>query len=399
MIHPPLAYRSQVDSKPVKAARVLAGLPDRQPTLCRRIGLPLGDPAAWISLPVDDGQATQTIAIVRDLEMDRVASVDEVDQVKCPADFASETNPLSGDRETATFQALARCLHYASITDVIGDRNLPLIAVNALADCGIAIHLDDQLGILDRRTKSSSELSKLREAQRVTEAVMGEVCQWIGRSDTNAEGLLIRDDELVTSERVRSLAAMKFLSRGFSLTHGAIVAGPPHAGDCHHAGTGPLRTGTPIIIDLYPRDDQSRYHGDCTRTVVHGDIPDVVARMHAAVLEAKRAAEPMLTPGRDAGDVNQIAREVLQRHGYVEQRGEITDQPSIQHGLGHGIGLEIHEPILLDDNGGTLLANEVFTVEPGLYGRSTGGVRIEDMVIVTPDGGDNVSELSCDLSW
>ena len=181
--------------------------------------------------------------------------------------------------------------------------------------------------------------------------------------------------------------------------HGAIVATAPHVADCHHAGEGPLFTERPIIIDLFPRDESTRYWGDCTRTVVHGQIPEAVKRMHAAVVEAKAASTAMLKAGNTADVIHKASEEILLRHDYPTSRGEITDHPSIQHGTGHGIGLDLHEPILLDHGGGEVLEGEVFTVEPGLYGRNDGGVRVEDMLVVTNSEARNLNSLPEQLSW
>ena len=115
--------------------------------------------------------------------------------------------------------------------------------------------------------------------------------------------------------------------------------------------------------------------------------------MHKAVVEAKAAAEALLKTGNTAGQIHQAAEDVLVRHGFPLSRGTITDHPSIQHGTGHGIGLDLHEPILLDHGGGEVLKGEVFTVEPGLYGRIDGGIRVEDMLVVTDDGPRNLNRL------
>ena len=181
--------------------------------------------------------------------------------------------------------------------------------------------------------------------------------------------------------------------------HGAIVATAPHVADCHHPGTGPLLTGVPVVIDLFPRDDASRFWGDCTRTVVHGQASDVALAMHRAVVDAKQAAIERLRPGATASSVHQASESLLQQRGFGCSRGTVTDYPSIQHGTGHGIGLDVHEPILLDEGGGEIFAGEVFTVEPGLYGRRDGGVRVEDMLVVTEDGPQNLNRLHEGLDW
>lgn len=346
---------------------------------------------------------------MRDLEMDRVRAVgsdsgdDDVaiglGSVFCPADFPPGEGKLSADRETATAQAVAACLLKECVTRVRCDRTLPLIYAYHVAAAGIEVDYDDELGVLDRRTKTASEIAALRQAQHVTEQVMLQICRRIATASVDDDGHLIDEAYLLTSERIRAFASRLFMDRGFTMSHGAIVASAPHSADCHHAGAGPLSTGVPIIVDLFPRDESTRFNGDCTRTVVHGTVSDEVARMHAAVVASKAAGEAELIPGSTGDAVHHAVIRVLEAAGYKSHRGELTDEPSIQHGTGHGIGLDVHEPILLDDGGGELLAGEVFTVEPGLYGRRTGGVRLEDMLVVTENGPDNLNDLPFDLNW
>ncbi|SMP63221.1 Xaa-Pro aminopeptidase [Neorhodopirellula lusitana] len=410
MIHQSLSINGSHDSSSKDrtsdqpTATVFAGLADRNANLFRRIGLPLGDPTAWIELP-----SGETIRIVRDLEMGRVIEAADKaaaelpastppHRVACPADFQPPSG-LSGDRETAVAQSVAACLIEHKVKRVRADRSLPLIYAWHLAEAGIPIDYDDELGVRDRRVKTQAELEAMAHAQHVTEQVMFEVCHRIATASVDDDGHLFQDDELMTSERVVNYAMRGFMERGFTMSHGAIVAAAPYSADCHHSGTGPLSTGVPIIVDLYPRDELTRYNGDCTRTVVHGTPSEEVVRMHAAVVAAKAAAEAQLFPGRTAESVHLASDGELMKAGYPYSRGEFTDEPSIQHGTGHGIGLEVHEPILLDHGGEAMLEGEVFTVEPGLYGRRLGGVRIEDMLLVTKDGPKNFNQLQYGLNW
>lgn len=373
-------------------ARIMAGFPDKNASLLRRIGVPLGDPAAWIELD------TRRIALVRDIEMDRVQQVGHADDVTTPAEHPPPAG-LSADRETATAEAAAQVLRAAKVEQVFADRSLPYIYAWHIEQAEIEIMYDPDLGVVDRRQKSHQEIEWLARAQQVTEEVMRMLCERVASSSVADDGTLMHDGETLTSERVHSMAATEFMQRGFSMGHGAIVATAPEVADCHHRGQGPLRSGVPVIIDLFPRDDATRYWGDCTRTVVHGQASDTVQRMHAAVVEAKAAASAQLRVGNTADAVHRASDAVLKQHGFPLSRGTITDQPSIQHGTGHGIGLDVHEPILLDKEGGELLEGEVFTVEPGLYGRIDGGVRVEDMLVVTLDQPRNLNSLHEGLDW
>lgn len=372
--------------------RMLAGIPQQNASLFRRLGAALGDPAVWIELD------SRRIALVRDLEMERVERIGHADEVTC-----AEAHPppagLSPDRETATAEAAVQLLRAAKVERLYADRSLPYIYVWHLQQAEIEVLYDDELGVTDRRSKTQQEIQSLATAQRTTETVMRMMCEMIGGSTVARDGTLQHDGEPLTSERIRSLAAIEFMKRGYSMTHGAIVASVPDVADPHHSGAGPLRTGQPIVIDLFPRDESTRYWGDCTRTVVHGQPSGAVIAMHAAVVAAKAAAIAALTAGTTADHVHTAAEQVLIRHGYRASRGRITDEPSIQHGTGHGIGLDLHEPILLDWEGPEILDGEVFTVEPGLYGRRDGGVRVEDMLVVTAGEPRNLNSLPETLQW
>ena len=372
--------------------KLFAGISKSNPSLFRRVRVPLGDPAAWVES--DNG----AIAIVRDLEMDRVRQNSNADLVTCPAAHAPPDG-LSGDRETATAQALAQYLAGEGVSSATCDRTFPYIYAWHLKHVGIELAYDDQLGVIDRRTKSDAELESLSKSQSVTESVMRQMCEMIAGADVGADGILHFEGEQLTSERVRSIAGIEFMKRGFSMSYGAIVATAPHVADCHHAGEGPLRTDVPVVVDLYPMDESTRYWGDCTRTVVNGTPSETVQKMHAAVVDAKKAATAKLTAGATASEVHQASEDKLIEHGYKTSRGTITDEPSIQHGTGHGIGLDVHEPILLDTGAGEIFAGEVFTIEPGLYGRKDGGVRVEDMLVVTEGEARSLNSLHEGLDW
>lgn len=374
------------------SARILAGYPDKNASLFKRIGVPLGDPAAWIELD------SHRIALVRDLEMDRVVKMSHADEVTCPAEHAPPFG-LSADRETATAQAVAQLLRSAKVEEVVADRSLPFVYAWHLIEAEISVQYDETLGVIDRRQKTQQEIEGLYRAQQTTEEVMRLLCERVASCSVSVDGFLMHEGAELTSERLRSMASIEFMQRGFSMGHGAICATAPHVADCHHPGEGKLKTCVPVIIDLFPRDDSTRLWGDCTRTVVHGQPSDTVKAMHQAVLAAKLASTEQLRVGSTGDAVHKAGENELLAHGYPISRGTITDKPSIQHGTGHGIGLDVHEPILLDHEGGELLENEVFTIEPGLYGREDGAVRVEDMLVVTNAEPRNLNALHDGLNW
>jgi Xaa-Pro aminopeptidase len=377
---------------------LLAGVPQSNMTLYHRIRFSVGDSAAWIG---NFGGAGESLLLVRDIEMERARQHARADRVACAADFVPEGG-LSGDRDTALAQATAECLRRAGANVVVTDRTLPFLFAWQLQQAGMEVQYDADLGVLQRRVKDGEEIVALTKAQTVTMEAMQMACSWIATASADAIGVLHQGGEVLTSERVRRRITQFVLERGFSNSHDSIVATVPHVADCHHFGTGPLVSGVPVIVDIFPRDDSTGYNGDCTRTVVHGTPTDTVKRMHAAVVAAKNAGCAALCAGTTGEAVHRATVAVIEEHGFAFKRGssKVDDAiPAMRHGTGHGIGLDVHEPILLDDGGGEILSGEVFTVEPGLYSATLGGVRVEEMAWVNGDSASILGTLHEGLIW
>jgi Xaa-Pro aminopeptidase len=379
------------------SATVLAGIPSENCSLYHRVRFAAGDPAAWLVFHLP-GQS-HTEFIVRDIEAERARRKVPADKVSCPADYTPEGG-LSSDRATATAQSVAECLRRHNVDLVKTDRTLPYIFAWHIQQAGIAIEYDPDLGVLDRRAKDEYELDCLASAQAVTEEAMLMACQSIARAQAQSDGSLWSDNLRLTCERVQAMIMQFLQERNFQCPHGMIVATTPDSADCHEKGSGPIRTGEAVIIDIYPMSNRTRYFGDCTRTVVHGQPNEMMQRMHAAVLAAKQAATDLAVAGQTGDAVHAAARSQIESHGFRFARGVIDDEPVMPHGTGHGIGLEVHEPILLDEGGEKLLAGEVLTIEPGLYSRRWGGVRVEDMVAIRHQApAKNFNSLPTGLDW
>ena len=377
-----------------RTARVMAGIPAGNRSLYQSIRFVVGDPTAIIEV---DGVRT---LILRDIEMERAKRHARATNVACPRDF-EPAGGLSGDRETATAQALAECLRRAGVTEAIGDRTLPLIYAEHIRHVGIAVRYDADFGVSERRSKDEQEVAWLAEAQAATEQAMRMACELVANATARADGVLEHDGATLTSERVMTAIDLFLLVLGYENPQ-SIVAGGPVGADCHDHGHGDLRTGEPVIVDIFPRNRTTLFNGDCTRTVVHGEVPEALARMHEAVVAAKAAAERAVRPGISGEVVHRATLEELSRRGYAHGQPP-ADAPDtwcgMTHGTGHGIGLDVHEPPLLDLKGLPLVEGDALTIEPGLYCKAIGGVRVEDMVIVTRDGCRNLNALPMGLCW
>ncbi len=380
-------------------ARMMAGIPTLNAGLYRRIRFLVGDPVAWIELDHGDGSKQSTL-ILRDIEMQRAKASAKADKVACPADY-TPSGGLSGDRETATAQSAAEFARRAGCKEVVVDRSLPMIFAEMFQRAGIAVQCDTEWGLIERRQKDETEIACIRYAQQQTEAVMQMACRTIAGAQLGPGNTLLLDGLPLTSERMQSMIDVWLLERGFSNPM-SIVAGGPIGADCHDHGHGPLRSMEPIIVDIFPRDKKTLYNGDCTRTVVHGKISDEIAAMHAAVARAKADAMAAVRAGVTGQSVHEATCRSMEASGYqmgFPPEGAKDHFTSMTHGTGHGLGLEVHEPPLLAVGGPELLVGDVVTIEPGLYCKAIGGVRIEDMVVVTKDGCVNLNSLPEGLDW
>jgi Xaa-Pro aminopeptidase len=358
-------------------------------TLYHRTGFLVGDACALIEVA-----GRGSTLIIRDIEAARARKHARADRVVTPADLVAAKD-LSPDRETHFAQAAAAFLVREGVRVVTGDRTLPLSFVDMIRRAGVAVEYDAEMGVVERRTKSPGEIEHVRAAQAATEAAVEMACVMIARSTARADGVLMVEGAALSAERVRAMIAVHLLNAGYAAPP-SIVAGGACGADCHEHGHGELRTGEPVIIDVFPQSKSTMYQGDCTRTVVHGTPTAELVRMHAAVVEAKAAATRALRAGVHAGDVHAATIGALAARGFARAI-PAADAPrtfvSLQHGTGHGLGLDGHEPPLLDGEAGTgpvLLAGEVVTVEPGLYSVAYGGVRVEDALVVTAAGCGNL---------
>ncbi len=380
-------------------ALLMAGIPQLNSALYHRIRFLVGDPVAYVQLPTAAG-GVKSILILRDIEMDRARRRARADEVACPGDFAP-ANGLSGDRETATAQAAAECLRRAGVTRVVADRTLPLIFADLAREAGIGVECDMEMGVADRRRKDPEEIEHVRQSQQATEQIIERICRLIARAEARSDGVLLDEGRPLTSERVRAMINHWFIDLGY-VNPPSIIAGGPIGADCHDLGHGELRTGEPVIVDVFPRNESTLYYGDCTRSVVHGDVPDEVLRMHVAVCDAKRRGMAAARSGVTGEDVHRATIAAIVEHGYqtgLPPADAPDDYCAMTHGTGHGVGLDCHEPPLLDFKGPELLESELVTIEPGLYRRGVGGVRVEDIVLIHSDRCETLNRLPEGLDW
>lgn len=237
----------------------------------------------------------------------------------------------------------------------------------------------------ERTVKTPLEKGWMAASQRMVFKAMG-LAEKILRDATIKRGTLYWKGKILTSERLRFEMERFLLENGFQLVWEAIVAGGLQACDPHCTGSGPLKPHEAIIIDCFPRSAKTRFFGDATRTFCKGKASPELKRQYAAVKQAQEAAIEKIKAGVNGKTIHRWIQKYFESQGFPTKEINGYKQGFI-HGTGHGIGLEIHEePTRISPTDYILKAGHVVTVEPGLYYRKTGGVRLEDVVYVTKKG-------------
>jgi Xaa-Pro aminopeptidase len=239
--------------------------------------------------------------------------------------------------------------------------------------------------------KTDAELAGMKRAQRAAEAGM-DAARELLRTRVASGGL--------TVEEVKAAMSRVFAEHGTTADEFIVAPGPQGAVG-HDMGSGPIEQGVPVVVDIWPRDNESFVYCDMTRTFVVGDVPDRVREWHRLCKEALDGAIGAIRDGVQGRDVFDSTCDIFEAAGEPTVRTKApgkTLADGFFHGLGHGVGLEVHEePGLGLVAGSPLRAGDVVTVEPGLYRQGYGGVRLEDLVLVTRDGAEKLTQYPYDL--
>ncbi|GAB3318876.1 aminopeptidase P family protein [Haloplanus rallus] len=306
-------------------------------------------------------------------------------------DRVSEVGPVAGRAAV-----VADFLADRDVASVTVPARFPLGTADGLREAGVTVRVDDDDAVTRiRAVKTDAELDHVRRAQRANERAMA-TAESLIESATVVDGVLHRDGDPLTSEAVRRAIERTLLDEGCALDE-TIVACGADAADPHERGSGPLRADEPIVVDIFPRDKETRYHADMTRTFLRGEPDPRLREWFALTDEARRAALDAVEPGVTGEAVHDAACEVYEAADVPTLRTDPSTETGFIHSTGHGVGLDVHELPRIAPDGDELEPGNVITIEPGLYDPQVGGVRIEDLVVVTADGAENLTEYPVEL--
>ncbi len=282
--------------------------------------------------------------------------------------------------------------HGLSAVDV--DADFPTVLADHLRQHDVDIRPRTDIYQYRRRIKTAQEVEYITATENAGMTALQKAIDVIAAAEIR-DGLLYHEGRELSSKDLIYAVESDLLDNGNS-TEDSICCGGPESADPHRTSSDVIRVGLPIVLDIYPFDKHTRYWGDMTRTVVRGTPQPAVDRMWEAVLEAQQAGLDAVKPGANGRDVHYACCEVFKKHGYgslARPYRDIQSDARFIHGTGHGLGLEIHEFPRISEADVVLEVGDVITVEPGLYDPNLGGIRIEDLVVVTETGCRNLTTL------
>ena len=336
-------------------------------------------------------------AVLTSFEVDRVSAAGiEAHPLE---EFGWDELVGQGPREQQALILYERAVEQLGVQDAVVPSSFPLDLADRLREKGITLRPDRALFAERRRVKNENELAGIRKAQRGTEVAMAAARDML-RAAEAGNGTLLLEGEPLTSERIKARISDVFSEHAL-VSDAMIVAHGAQGAEGHETGSGPIAPGESVVIDLFPRDTDSGCYADMTRTFVVGDIPEELAEYHRYVDEALQRSMEAVKAGADGNAIYRLVCDIFHEAGYPTQlskkEGEVLSS-GFFHGLGHGVGLEVHEQPWLSRDPSKLVAGDVITLEPGLYRQGFGGVRLEDLVLVTDDGAENLTDFPYDLT-
>ena len=273
----------------------------------------------------------------------------------------------------------------------------PLKAAIELSDAGIEVICAKAPFFPARECKTREEIAAIAKSVKATEEMMRLLHAMLAESKVNAQGCLELAGQVVTCEFLRAEIEGNFKRMGYTASRTILACGVQSAAP-HNIGSGPVRAGEPLVADIFPRSDTTGYWGDMTRTFLKGRAPKHVLRAYRAVQKASETALGMIRAGVAASEVHIAAAKTMEELGFRTGRKRGGMPCGFIHGLGHGVGLEIHEgPRVSPLNTRPLRRGNVVSVEPGLYDPDWGGIRLEDLVAVTGTGCRNFNTMEKEL--
>ena len=327
--------------------------------------------------------------VLSDLEIDRAKKSSKVDEVLSISYFKKKLGVHEGTL-VKIHQILGEIFKEYNISEVTVPDTFPLAIADGLRHLNFKVTTKEPPFFPQRTIKTSLEIKHIKETQKAVERAVHKAENILVESEI-IDNKLIHEGKVVTSEMLRSIIDTALFKDGYQAQH-SIVASGLDSIDPHSVGHGPIVVGSTLIIDIFPQSTRTQYFADMTRTFyIGGEPPKEIQKQYNTVLQGQKIAYDMIKPGCSGAAIHKAIEEYFNENGYEtgEKDGRMH---GFFHGTGHGLGLEIHELPRISKVDSILLEGHVVTVEPGLYYKDTGGIRLEDLVVVTDTGFLNLTK-------
>ena len=362
--------------KKTKIARLIVGSGEDNPDIRYATNLSTPDNFIWFEVKASKEDKPYQACVMSSLEYDRAK-----ESVKAGVDVLRSEDFL-GNSIKEQILSIAKKFN---LTTLEVPATFPLSIADNLRANKLKVIPIEGLFFPQRAYKEDSEVEKIITSLRAAEAGLTRAREVLALSTVNNDNTLTYNGELLTSEILRYEIDSTMLKLGMAAT-GTICAGGLQGSQPHNVGTGLLYSNTPIVIDIFPRSLTTGYWGDLTRTVVKGKATEIVKKAFIAVRDARDKSKELLHAGVIPEDIHNFCTQYLAEQSFPTGF-DGTNNYGFFHGLGHGLGLEIHEaPRLSKRAKEPFKGGEIVTVEPGVYYPQWGGIRMEDLVYINKDG-------------
>ena len=361
----------------------------RSHELRHEIAEPVMDPIIFVE---HDGTR---IVVVSDLEVPIFATrEDVVDDLWTFTSLGAEELVVdeSVPRHIIGAELTFRALEKLGVSSVTVPPTFRLLTADHLRSKGIDVVVDADAWVDRRRRKTPWEIEGIERAQRAVETAMATAARMLREAELTSNNRLRYEGEILTAEWIRETMSTELLAQGAE-SEEIIVQSGDACLEGHEIGHGAILPNQSCVIDCFPRDRRTGVYTDMTRTFVPGAASEELASLHKHVRTALEMSFEAIRPGA-SGLYNKVA-DYFHSEGFPTQLhdgGADTVKEGFPHALGHGVGLEVHERPYLGRRGDELREGDVVAIEPGLYIRGVGGVRLEDTVLVTDAGVEHITD-------
>jgi Xaa-Pro aminopeptidase len=326
--------------------------------------------------------------VMSDLEIDRAKRQATVDHVLSLSRYQKKLRK-NGKPQPTMVDVLDLFCREKGIRSLIVPANFPALFLDRLRGKGFSVRIKRDPFFPEREIKTAAEVRHISESLRVAKLGLNAGIRALKRSKVGHDGYLYLKGSRLTSEILKTAVNTTIMAQG-SLPSHTIISSGNQCVDPHHEGSGPIRAHTSIIFDIFPRSQKTGYYGDLSRTVVRGRASDKLKEMYATVQDGQQLGFKMICDGANGKEIHQKILALFKARGFPT--GKLNGRmQGFFHGTGHGLGLDIHEAPRIAPVEATLQKGHVVTVEPGLYYLGVGGVRLEDVVLVTAPGNRNLT--------